>query len=174
MSRVLFLDRDGVINADYGHVWRSEDFVFLPHVFEALHRFQEAGYLLIVVTNQAGIAKGYYTEEDFAALTRWMLCEFRKRGVEITDVFYCPYHRDGIGRYRRHSPDRKPEPGMILKARDKYSIDLAASVLVGDKLSDIEAGRRAGVGRLVLLGEEAGPLPAGARRIAGLRELEVP
>lgn len=138
MAKALFLDRDGTINADYAYVHEKENFEFLPGVFDFCRKAQELGYLIIVVTNQSGIARGYYTEEDFRSLTDWMVSEFAARGVTITDVFHCP---DLSG------PDRKPEPGLFLKARDKYGIDMAASVSVGDKPRDVEAGERAGVGR---------------------------
>ena len=104
-------------------------------------RAQELGYLIIVITNQSGIARGYYTESDFRKLTDWMNGEFARHGVTVTDVFHCP---------ELSGPDRKPEPGMFLKARDKYGIDMAASVSLGDKPRDVEAGERAGVGRNLL------------------------
>jgi len=150
--KALFLDRDGVINVDRHHVHRIEDFEFLPGIFELCAAAVERGYLLVVVTNQAGIGRGYYTEADFQRLTAWMLEVFRQRGIEIARVYHCPYHPTaGIGEYRRESFDRKPNPGMLLKARDELNLDLAASVLIGDKDSDIEAGRTAGVGLLVRL-----------------------
>jgi D-glycero-D-manno-heptose 1,7-bisphosphate phosphatase len=107
--------------------------------------------LLIVVTNQAGIGRGYFTEDDFFKVNQFMLDAFLKQGIPITDVFFCPFHLEGIGEYRKDSFDRKPNPGMIIKAANKHDIDLSQSVLIGDKDSDIEAGRRAGVGRLIAL-----------------------
>jgi D-glycero-D-manno-heptose 1,7-bisphosphate phosphatase len=152
MKRGFFLDRDGVINVDKHYVWRSEDFEFVPGIFELCATAQALGFVLIVVTNQAGIGRGYYTEEDYERLTAWMLARFRGRGIAIERVYHCPYHPTaGNGAYRRESPDRKPNPGMILRARDDLGLDLTQSVLVGDKDSDIAAGRGAGVGHLVRL-----------------------
>ena len=152
VSKALFLDRDGVVNEDVGYVYRPEDFRFTEGIFEFCLTAQDLGYLLIIVTNQAGIARGYYTEEDYHKLNEWMLVEFKKEGVRIEAVYFCPYHPiDGIGAYKCESYDRKPNPGMIFKARDKFGIQLSKSILVGDKESDIEAGRRAGVGKLLLL-----------------------
>ena len=152
MSKALFLDRDGVINEDTGYVCQPEDFRFIEGIFELCSTALGLGYLIIVITNQAGIARGYYAEEEFHSLNEWMLMEFEKQGIDIAAVYHCPYHPEyGIGKYKAESFDRKPEPGMIFKARDEHGIDLSRSVLIGDKDSDIEAGRRAGVGRNLLL-----------------------
>lgn len=137
MAKALFLDRDGTINVDRAYVHAKDDFTFIDGVFEFCRTAQEKGYLIIVITNQSGIARGYYSEADYKELTDWMVGEFSKRGVAIADVFHCP---------ELSGPDRKPEPGMFLKARDKYSIDMSASVNIGDKPRDVEAGERAGVG----------------------------
>lgn len=145
--KALFLDRDGVINVEHNYVYRIEDFEFLPGIFELCALARELGYALVVITNQAGIGRGYYGEADFQRLTAWMLEEFRAHGIEIERVYHCPYHPTaGLGEYRRESWDRKPNPGMILKAREALALDLSASLLVGDKDSDLEAGRAAGVG----------------------------
>lgn len=153
MRKALLLDRDGIINEEINYLHRVEDFVFVDGIFEVCRAFAERGYLLIVVTNQAGIGRGYYSEEDFSKLTAWMVAQFEERGVVIDGVFHCPYHpTEGIGAYRRESQDRKPGPGMILKARDAFDLDLASCVVVGDKMSDIEAGLNAGVGTNVLVG----------------------
>jgi len=146
-NRVLFLDRDGVINIDKGYVHKIEDFEFIDGIFELCKEYQEKGYLIIVITNQAGIARGYYTEEDFKKLTDWMLNEFRKRDVIITDVFYCPHHPEFTG----ECECRKPKPGMILEAAKKYNIDLENSVLIGDKITDIIAGEQAKIGMCILV-----------------------
>jgi D-glycero-D-manno-heptose 1,7-bisphosphate phosphatase len=152
--RALFLDRDGVINVDRHYVHRVEDFEFVPGIFDLCAHAQAAGYRLVVVTNQAGIARGYYTEADFQSLTRWMLDTFARRSVVIDRVYHCPHHPTaGLGAYRRESFDRKPNPGMLLRARDELGLDLARSAFVGDKESDMEAGRRAGVGRLIKLAD---------------------
>jgi len=141
MARALFLDRDGTINVDKAYVHRIEDFEFIDGVFDFCRRAQEKGFLIVVVTNQSGIARGYYTEDDYRRLTDWMVAEFAKRGVAIADVLHCP---------ELSGPDRKPEPGLFLKARDRHGIDMAASVSLGDKPRDVEAGERAGVGRNIL------------------------
>ena len=152
MNKALFIDRDGVINREKDYVHKIEDFEFIDGVFDALKEFISKGFLIIVITNQAGIARGLYSEKDFEDLTLWMNEEFDKKGVKITDVFFDPTHPvHGKGVYKRESEYRKPNPGMILHAVEKYTIDLKKSVLVGDKLSDAEAGRRAGIGSLFLV-----------------------
>lgn len=141
MRKVLFLDRDGTINIDYGYVFEREKFVFTDGVFDFCRKARDEGYEIVVITNQSGIARGYYGEEDFAALTEWMKAQFVKNGVEILDVLHCPL---------LEGPDRKPEPGLFLKARVTYDIDMAASISIGDKERDVVAGERAGVGTNVL------------------------
>jgi D-glycero-D-manno-heptose 1,7-bisphosphate phosphatase len=110
------------------------------------------GYLLVVVTNQAGIARGYYSESDFNDLTEWMMARFAEKKIGITRLYYCPYHPVfGVGRYKYDSPDRKPNPGMFMRAQSDLDLDLGSSILIGDKLSDIQAGCAAGVGTQILL-----------------------
>ncbi|WP_025847905.1 D-glycero-alpha-D-manno-heptose-1,7-bisphosphate 7-phosphatase [Paenibacillus ehimensis] len=153
MNKALFLDRDGVINVEKNYVYKIEDFEFVDGIFQTLKYFQDEGYLLIIITNQAGIGRGYYTEEDFHKLNNWMLDRFNEKGIKITKVYYCPYHPvHGIGQYKKDSFDRKPNPGMILKAKEEFEIDLTNSLLVGDKISDIEAGEKANMKKLFLLG----------------------
>ena len=148
----VFLDRDGVINREDSYVHRVDEFHFNDGVFDACLEMSKAGYQLIVITNQAGIARGYYTEADFHRLTKWMLGEFRQHGIEIGGVYYCPHHPvHGVGDYRRDCDCRKPAPGMILRAVQEHSLDLQRSILVGDKITDIEAGRAAGVGCCILV-----------------------
>lgn len=143
---VFFLDRDGVINEDSAYVHKSSEFHFLPGVFDACRLIRLLGYQIIIITNQAGIGRGYYSEADFAGLTDWMLGEFAAQGVDIKSVYYCPHHpKAGIGDYKVSCDCRKPAPGMLLKAQADHAIDLSASYLVGDKLSDIGAGIRAGL-----------------------------
>ena len=143
----VFLDRDGVINRESNYVHRIEDFHFIEGVFDACREMQRSGYRLVVITNQAGIARGYYSEDDYRVLTDWMLEQFCTQGITITGVYYCPHHPvHGLGEYRRACDCRKPAPGMITRAAREHDLDLARSALVGDKLSDIGAGRAAGVG----------------------------
>lgn len=141
MNKALFLDRDGVINVDSGYVYRISDFQPIEGIFDLCRNARSRGYLLIVVTNQSGIERGYFSEEDFRNLTDYMCALFIKNGAPLDDVFHCPY---------LNHEDRKPNPGMFLKAAEKYKIDMAASLAVGDKARDIEAAQRAGVGRTVL------------------------
>ena len=140
--KALFLDRDGVINEDTGYVFRTEQFRFVDGIFELCRMAVNKGYIIIVVTNQSGIERGYFTESEFQSLTQWMLTRFGEAGVAIADVFHCPM---------LSGPDRKPNPGMFLAAKNKHDIDMAASVSLGDKERDIQAGRRAGVRMNVLL-----------------------
>jgi len=148
----VFLDRDGVINREGGYVHDVGEFDFIAGVFDACRVMSRAGYRLIVITNQAGIARGYYTEDDFLQLTRWMLDTFRQQGIEIDGVYYCPHHPvHGVGSYHRDCDCRKPAPGMIMRAAKEHALDLQRSILVGDKGTDVEAGRAAGVGCCVLV-----------------------
>ena len=149
--KALFLDRDGVINIEKNYVYKIEDFEFIDGIFGLCKAAYECGYLIFVITNQAGIGRGYYSEKDFWMLTNWMLNQFTDKGILITKVYYCPYHpKQGIGYYHRDSYDRKPNPGMILRARDEFNLNLGSSMLVGDKESDILAGIAADVGLNVL------------------------
>ena len=146
-SRALFLDRDGVINHDGGYTSKAEEFQFIDGIFEICIAAKKLGYLLIVVTNQAGIGRGYYSDKEFLALTTWMREQFTAGGASLTDVFYCPYHPEhGIGSYMKDSFDRKPNPGMLLRAKDIHHINMAKSVMIGDKDSDMQAADSAGVG----------------------------
>jgi D-glycero-D-manno-heptose 1,7-bisphosphate phosphatase len=148
--KALFLDRDGVINIDYGYVGKIENFKFREGIFELTKQFQDNGYKIFVVTNQSGIARGYYSEEDFHKLTEWMKEEFLKRGVEIKDVKFCPHHPDISG----VCECRKPEPKMILDLASEYNIDLENSILIGDSKRDIEAGEKAGIKTNILVSKE--------------------
>jgi D-glycero-D-manno-heptose 1,7-bisphosphate phosphatase len=151
MSPALFLDRDGVINIDYGYVHRPADFNFIDGIFDLCRTAKARGYLLIVVTNQAGIGRGYYTEQQFHTLTDWMRAQFAEQDAVLDAVYFCPTHLEhGKGTYKLDSQFRKPGPGMILQAAQEHDVDLTNSVLVGDKESDIEAGLAAGVGCNIL------------------------
>jgi D-glycero-D-manno-heptose 1,7-bisphosphate phosphatase len=149
--RALFLDRDGVINIDHGYVCRPAEFEFVDGIFDLCRQAAGLDYRVFVVTNQAGIGRGYYTEQQFLEATDWMRRQFLAQGARIEQVYFCPFHPEhGVGDYRRESACRKPGPGMILQAAREYHLNLAASVLVGDKESDIEAGQAAGVGLNIL------------------------
>ena len=145
--RALFLDRDGVINIDHGYVYQPKNFEFIDDIFQLCQKANEYDYLIIVITNQAGIGRGYYTTQNFLDLTNWMKEKFITKGASITDVFYCPYHPShGVGFYKKNSFDRKPNPGMLLKAQSKYNIGLSHSIMIGDKDTDMLAAKNAGVG----------------------------
>lgn len=155
MNRAVILDRDGIINKDGSYLYRSEDFYFLDGIFSFCRAAQQKGYLLIIATNQSGIARGYYTEDDFKRLNDWMCSQFEEHGVTISRIYYCPFHpANGVGKYKMDSYDRKPKPGMIFKARDEFDLDLQNCIVIGDRDSDMEAGRNAGVGTLLLLPEK--------------------
>lgn len=150
MKRALLLDRDGVINVDHGYVVQPDCFEVIPGVFEALRQAQTLGYALIVVTNQSGIARGYFDAADYALLEDHMRRIFASEGIIFTAIYHCPHHPDGM------CGCRKPLPGMILRAAIEHDLDLARSVLVGDKASDIAAAVAAGVGRSYRINEAGG------------------
>jgi D-glycero-D-manno-heptose 1,7-bisphosphate phosphatase len=167
----LFLDRDGVINVDHGYVWRVEDVEFVDGIFELVVAARRCGYLVVVVTNQAGIGRGLYSEADFHRVMDWIRAEFERRGGAIDAVYFCPFHPEhGIGEYRRDSECRKPAAGMFLSAARDLTIDLARSVMVGDKTSDAEAARAAGVGTRLFLTVSGGDAANLATAIPNLRE----
>lgn len=147
MMKVAFLDRDGVINNDTGYVHKIEDFSFADGCVAALTLLQQKGFALIIVTNQSGIGRGYYTEQDYQQLTQWYVSELSRQGVNITDVFHCP-----------HAPEdecdcRKPKAGLFLQAASQHDIDFSASMMVGDKTSDIDAATAVGIPHTYLLQE---------------------
>jgi D-glycero-D-manno-heptose 1,7-bisphosphate phosphatase len=153
----LFLDRDGVINVDHAYVHKKEDFEFIDGIFDLCRKAKELGYLIIVVTNQAGIGRGYYSERDFLKLTDWMKQVFSSENAEINEVYHCPYHPEqGIGEFKKDSELRKPNPGMIFQAAKDYDINLEQSLIIGDKVSDIQAGINAGLGRNFLFTPKQG------------------
>ncbi len=144
-QKTIFLDRDGVINKEVGYLYKIEDFAFIQGVFKACKYFQDLGYKLIIITNQSGIARGYYSEEDFHTMTKWMIEQFNAQNIDILDVFFCP-----------HGPDstcqcRKPRPGMLLEAQDKYNIDIKNSWMIGDKEADVGAANAAGIDNTILV-----------------------
>ena len=150
----LFLDRDGVLNEDRGYVSRWEDFAWIPGAKEAVCAFNRAGWLVIVVTNQSGVGRGYYTEADMHALHARMGEELAAAGGRIDAFYFAPHHPEAPVETYRHPdpPDRKPNPGMILRALSEWPIDRERSVLVGDKTSDMDAAARAGIRGLLFKG----------------------
>ncbi len=141
----VFLDRDGVINEDHAFVHKIEDFVYIDGVKEALKIIKSKGYLSILVTNQAGIAYGYYTEEDYRILTDWMQNDLKTDSIEFDGIYFCPHHPEkGYPPYLMKCGCRKPETGMLIKAVEDFDIDLSSSFMVGDRMSDVETGVRAG------------------------------
>ena len=152
MKRALFLDRDGIINIDFGYVHQIKDFEFVEGIFDLCRYAIDMGFEIFVITNQAGIARGYYSIDDFKSLTDWMKSEFLKQDIEIKDVYFCPHHPEkGNNEYVKACKCRKPEPGMILKAVKEHSIDVKHSLFIGDKLSDMEAAQAAGIPNRVLV-----------------------
>lgn len=150
--RAVFLDRDGVINVDRHYLHRIDHFEFVAGVPQALQRLQQAGWKLVVVTNQSGIARGLYTEDDYQRLTQHMQALLAAAGVTLDAVLHCPHLPDGpVPAYRAACECRKPAPGMLQQAARELDLDLARSVMVGDKGSDLLAGRRAGVARCLLV-----------------------
>jgi D-glycero-D-manno-heptose 1,7-bisphosphate phosphatase len=150
-TRALILDRDGVINIDHNYVHRPDQCIFVDGIFDMVRAFTARGYLIVIATNQAGIGRGFYSEDDFQSFMGWMKGEFRREGIEIAAVYHCPDHPTaGIGAYRRENDWRKPGPGMILQAAKDLDLDLAASWCVGDKISDMEAAQAAGIGTRIL------------------------
>jgi D-glycero-D-manno-heptose 1,7-bisphosphate phosphatase len=152
LQPALFLDRDGVVNREIGYLYKPEQVEFTAGIFELCRHAYVRGYKLIVITNQAGIARQLYSEADFHSLMRWIFEEFRRKHIHLDGYYFCPHHPEhGIGRYRKECADRKPQPGMILQASKDHGIELSQSVLIGDRCSDIQAGAAAGISNLILL-----------------------
>jgi D-glycero-D-manno-heptose 1,7-bisphosphate phosphatase len=166
VNKALFLDRDGVVNIEKNYLHKIEDFELMEGIIDVCRTYAEQGYLIIIVTNQSGISRGYYTEEDFAHLSRWMVEHFKGLGIMITHIYHCPHHESIDGTCEC----RKPEPGMFLSAQREYDLDMASSVMIGDNERDIEAAIRAGVGMNILLSTEADSSKANTI-IHSLREL---
>lgn len=148
----VFIDRDGVINVDHGYVSKVDDFEYIDGVFEATKALKDLGYQLVLVTNQSGIARGYYSEKEFLTLTEWMDWNFVDKGIEFDGLYYCPHHPDGsIEKYAQVCDCRKPAPGMFISAQQELDIDMARSVMIGDKTDDMKAAIAAGVNTKILV-----------------------
>jgi D-glycero-D-manno-heptose 1,7-bisphosphate phosphatase len=142
-QKALFLDRDGTINVEKNYVYKIDDFEFHPGIFDLIRNYENDGYLIFVITNQSGIARGFYSENDFKILNDWMIRTFASKGIKITKVYYCPHHPEISGECKC----RKPKPGMILEAIKQFNINPVNSVLIGDKKRDISCGKNAGIGK---------------------------
>ena len=143
--KAIFLDRDGVINKDVHYLNKIGDFKFIDGIFDACNDFLKLGFQIIIITNQSGIKRGYYTEADYQLITEWMLTQFENKGIKILDIFHCPHGPDSI------CSCRKPQPGMFLKAESKYNINMQKSWMIGDKETDILAANSAGINKTILL-----------------------
>ena len=151
-TKAAFIDRDGVINEERNYVYRISDFVLLSDVIEGLSLLRDAGYLLILVTNQAGIARGYYQQAEMDRLHDHLRELLAKQGVSLDAIYFCPHHPQGnIEALAIECDCRKPSPGMLLQAAKDFNLNLSTCVLIGDKFSDVQAGKRAGVGRTVIV-----------------------
>ena len=163
LQKALFLDRDGVINVEKNYLYKIEDFEFIDGIFELCRHYQELGFIIIVVTNQSGIARNYYSEEDFQKLSQWMIVEFLKQNIVISKVYHCPHHPKISG----ECSCRKPKAGMFLEAKEEFGIDMQNSIMVGDKERDVEAGLNAGVKENYLFAESGNVVESCAVKVVG-------
>ncbi|AUX73540.1 D-glycero-beta-D-manno-heptose 1,7-bisphosphate 7-phosphatase [Erwinia pyrifoliae] len=148
----IFLDRDGTINVDHGYVSEIDNFEFIDGVIDAMRELKQMGYALVLVTNQSGIARGMFSEEQFMQLTEWMDWSLADRDVDLDGIYFCPHHPEAVVEQLRQSCDcRKPQPGMLLTAQQELHIDMSASYMVGDKIEDMQAAAAAGIGKKVLV-----------------------
>jgi D-glycero-D-manno-heptose 1,7-bisphosphate phosphatase len=145
-SKALFLDRDGVINIEKHYLYKINDFEFIPGIFELCQYYINLGYIVVIITNQSGIARKYYSEEEFLELTKFIFNEFKKRDIIISRTYYCPHHPDINGT----CDCRKPSPGMLYEAQKDFNIDLNQSIMIGDKDRDLEAAYYAGIQERIL------------------------
>ena len=151
MNKAIFLDRDGTLNIDYGYVHEIDNFKFIDSAIDALRELKKMGYMLVLVTNQSGIARGYFSEEQFLQLTEWMDWSLAEQDVDLDGIYYCPHHPEGKGEYKEDCDCRKPKSGMLLQAIKELKIDPTQSIMVGDKVEDLKAGIGAKVKMNVLV-----------------------
>ena len=150
-SPAIFLDRDGTLNVEKDYLYKIEDFEFIPGAEKAIRQLKEAGFLVVVVTNQSGIGRGYYEQGDVIRLHEYIQEELRRLNTEIDAFYFCPHHPEkGMGEYRKACNCRKGAPGMLLQAATEHNIDLQRSYMIGDKLADIEAGEAAGCNTILV------------------------
>ncbi|MGL5123058.1 MAG: D-glycero-beta-D-manno-heptose 1,7-bisphosphate 7-phosphatase [Fusobacteriaceae bacterium] len=151
MKKAIFLDRDGTINVEKNYLYKIEEFEFEKGSLEAIKIFTELGYEIIIVTNQSGIAREYFSENDFKKLNDYMVKKIKEYGGKVTNTYYCPHHEEkGIGIYKKKCSCRKPESGMLLKAIEEYKINKELSYMVGDKMTDIKAGLDIGIASILV------------------------
>ena len=142
----VFFDRDGVLNVDVNYLYKIEDFCWIPGAKKTIKYYNEKGFYVFVVTNQSGVARGYYSEDDVHKLHQWMQDDLAAIGAHIDAFYHCPHHNEGkIEQYKKNCDCRKPKPGLILQACHNWSIDKDQSLLIGDKLSDLDAAQAAGI-----------------------------
>ena len=173
-NRALFLDRDGVVNVEVGYLHRTEEVRFVEGIFSLCRTAMKLGYRLIVVTNQAGIARGFYTEADFHALMDFIRTQLRAEQIELDAVYYCPYHPEhGVGPYKREHEDRKPGTGMLRRGAREFNLSLADSIMIGDRCSDIAAANAAGLHQAFFIsGTEQSPCNGQYLAVDSLTEVE--
>lgn len=171
MNKAAFLDRDGTINIDKDYLYRTDDFEYLPGAVEGLRKLQEKGFYLIVVTNQSGIARGYYSEDDYLALDRWMKDDLASKGVLITASYYCPHLPDApVSAYSKECECRKPKSGLYYRAAKDWDIDIDSSIAVGDRIRDLSICEKTGC-KGVLISDKDQDLPEGTIRVDDWNEL---
>lgn len=150
-NKALFLDRDGVINIDKNYVFKKNDFYFIDGIFNLIANARKFNYKIIIITNQSGIGRGFFSEKQFLNLNSWMLNEFSSNSTPIDDIYFCPTHpKEGKGKYKVLDNRRKPGADMFFEASKDHNIDLASSIMIGDKISDVQAGENAGIKKLFL------------------------
>ncbi|MDD5489255.1 MAG: HAD family hydrolase [Candidatus Moranbacteria bacterium] len=156
MKKIIFLDRDGTINVDHKYVFEIEKFEFEKNVVPALQLLRDHNFEFIIVTNQSGIGRGYYTEDDYQKFNGHVVGELKKNGINILKSYFSPFHPEGIGKYKKASHCRKPEPGMLEEAEKDFPIDNSKSWIIGDKWADVKCGKNFGIKSILVLRGKAG------------------